>query len=174
MCLRSIIPRDHAHTAPRSYCHACLALDPTGKQTAKSVGQPAWPHNAHDSLYHESVYRDARQAIVFKAFKARLGYDGKYRAVLRITLWICRRRKPVTLTLHMHFMQTVLLLLLLLYLYGSNAITAVVQKNKTKRRSKIYKSQYILRYNILTVKLQSVVREMRSGSCLLWGLFLRL
>jgi len=27
--------------------------------------------------------------------------------------------------------------------------------------SKIYKSQYIFRYNILTVKLQSVIREMR-------------
>ena len=47
-------------------------------------------------------------------------------------------------------------------------------KVKTKRMSKIYKSQYIFRYNILTVKLQSVIREMRSGSCLLWGLFLRL
>jgi len=32
----------------------------------------------------------------------------------------------------------------------------------------IYKSQYILRYNILTVELQSVIREMRSGSCLLF------
>jgi len=27
----------------------------------------------------------------------------------------------------------------------------------------IYISQYILRYNILTVKLQSVIRDMRSG-----------
>jgi len=27
--------------------------------------------------------------------------------------------------------------------------------------SKIYKSQYIFRYNIMTVKLQSVIREMR-------------
>jgi len=37
--------------------------------------------------------------------------------------------------------------------------TAVVHKNKTKRRSKIYISQYILRYNMPTVKLQSVIRE---------------
>jgi len=29
--------------------------------------------------------------------------------------------------------------------------------------SKMYKSHYIFRYNILTVKLQSVIREMRSG-----------
>ena len=53
------------------------------------------------------------------------------------------------------------------YSFIANCQTAVVHKNKTKRRSKIYKSQYILRYNILTVKLQSVIREMRSGSCLL-------
>ena len=58
------------------------------------------------------------------------------------------------------------------YSFIANCQTAVVHKNKTKRRSKIYKSQYIFRYNILTVKLQSVIREMWSGSCLLWGLFL--
>jgi len=40
------------------------------------------------------------------------------------------------------------------------------------RGAKIYNSQYILWYNILTVKLQSVIREMRSG--LLRDLFLRL
>jgi len=60
------------------------------------------------------------------------------------------------------------------YSFIANCQTAVVDKNKTKRMSKIYKSQYIFRYNILTVKLQSVIREMRSVSCLLWGLFLRL
>ena len=53
------------------------------------------------------------------------------------------------------------------YSFIANSQTTVVHKNKTKRRSKIYKSQYIFRYNILTVKLQSVIREMRSGSCLL-------
>ena len=53
------------------------------------------------------------------------------------------------------------------YSFIANCQTAVVHKNKTKRMSKIYKSQYILRYNILTAKLQSVIREMRSGSCLL-------
>ena len=60
------------------------------------------------------------------------------------------------------------------YSFIANCQTEVVHKNKTKRRSNIYKSQYIILYNILTVKLQSVIREMRSGSCLLWGLFLRL
>ena len=45
----------------------------------------------------------------------------------------------------------------------TNCPTAVVRKNKTKRMFKIYKSQYTLRYNILTVKLQSVIREMQSG-----------
>ena len=50
-----------------------------------------------------------------------------------------------------------------LYSFIANCQTAVIHKNKTKRMSKIYKSQY----NILTVKLQSVIREMRSGSCLL-------
>jgi len=49
------------------------------------------------------------------------------------------------------------------YSFIANCQTADVHKNKTKRRSKIYKSQYILRYNILTVKLQSVIREMLSG-----------
>ena len=49
-----------------------------------------------------------------------------------------------------------------------NCQTAVVHKNTTKRRSKIYKSQYIFRYNILTVKLQSspncrATRSIRSG-----------
>jgi len=53
------------------------------------------------------------------------------------------------------------------YSFIANCQTAVVHKNKTKGMSKIYKSQYIFRYNILTVKLQSVIREMRSGSCLL-------
>ena len=53
------------------------------------------------------------------------------------------------------------------YSFIANCQTAVVHKNKIKRRSKIYKSQYILRYNILTVKLQSVIGEMRSVSCLL-------
>jgi len=53
------------------------------------------------------------------------------------------------------------------YSFIANCQTAVVHNNKTKRVSKIYKSQCILRYNILTVKLQSVIREMRSGSCLL-------
>ena len=53
------------------------------------------------------------------------------------------------------------------YSFIANCQTAVVHKNKTKRMSKIYESQYIFRYNILTVKLQSVIREMRSGSCLL-------
>jgi len=60
------------------------------------------------------------------------------------------------------------------YSFIANCQTAVVHKNKRKRRSKIYKSQYILRYNILTVKLQSVIQDMRSGSCPLSGLFLRL
>ena len=36
------------------------------------------------------------------------------------------------------------------YSFIANCQTAVVHKNKTKRRFKIYKSQYILRYNILT------------------------
>jgi len=36
------------------------------------------------------------------------------------------------------------------YSFIENCQTAVVHKNKTKRRSKIYKSQYIFRYNILT------------------------
>ena len=53
------------------------------------------------------------------------------------------------------------------YSFIANCQTTVVHKNKTKHRSKIYKSQYIFQYNILTVKLQSVIREMRSGSCLL-------
>ena len=53
------------------------------------------------------------------------------------------------------------------YSFIANCQTAVVHKNKTKRMSRIYKSQCILRYNILTVKLQSVIGEMRSGSCLL-------
>jgi len=48
----------------------------------------------------------------------------------------------------------------------ANCQTAVVHKNKTRRRSIIYKSQYILQYSIVTVKLQSVNREMWSGSCL--------
>ena len=47
------------------------------------------------------------------------------------------------------------------YSFIANCQTAVVHKNKTKRMSKIYKSQYIFRYNIMTVKLQSVIREMR-------------
>ena len=47
------------------------------------------------------------------------------------------------------------------YSFIANCQTAVVHNNKTKRMSKIYKSQYIFRYNILTVKLQSVIREMR-------------
>ena len=51
------------------------------------------------------------------------------------------------------------------YSFIANCQTAVVHKNKTKRRFEIYKSQYILWYNILIVKLQSVIREMRSGSC---------
>ena len=42
------------------------------------------------------------------------------------------------------------------YSFITNCQTAVVHKNKTKRRSKIYKSQYVLRYSTLTVKLQSV------------------
>ena len=40
------------------------------------------------------------------------------------------------------------------YSFIANCQTAVVHKNKTKRMSKIYKSQYIFRYNILTVKLR--------------------
>jgi len=44
----------------------------------------------------------------------------------------------------------------IMYSFIANCQTAVVHKNKTKRRSKIYKSQYILRYNILTVKLSSL------------------
>jgi len=48
------------------------------------------------------------------------------------------------------------------YSFIANCQTAVVHKNKTKLKSKIYKSRYILRYNILTVKLQSLIREMRS------------
>ena len=51
------------------------------------------------------------------------------------------------------------------YSFIANCQTAVVHNNKRKRRSKIYKSQYILRYNIVTVKLQSVIQDMRSGSC---------
>ena len=43
------------------------------------------------------------------------------------------------------------------YSFIANCQTAVVHKNKTKRRSKTYKRQYILWYNILTVKLQSVI-----------------
>ena len=43
------------------------------------------------------------------------------------------------------------------YSFIANCQTAVVRKNKTKRRSKTYKRQYILWYNILTVKLQSVI-----------------
>jgi len=35
------------------------------------------------------------------------------------------------------------------YSFIANCQTAVVHKNKTKRRSKIYKSQYIFRYNII-------------------------
>ena len=49
------------------------------------------------------------------------------------------------------------------YSFIANCQTAVVHKNKTKRRSKIYKSQYILRYNILRVKLQSVIRANRNA-----------
>jgi len=45
-----------------------------------------------------------------------------------------------------------------------------VHKNKAKRNAKIDKSQYVLRYNILTVKLQSVIRVMWSGGRLLCGL----
>ena len=48
------------------------------------------------------------------------------------------------------------------YSFIANCQTAVVHKNKTKLKSKIYNSRYILRYNILTVKLQSLIREMRS------------
>ena len=55
------------------------------------------------------------------------------------------------------------------YSFIANCQTAVVHKNKTKRWSKIYNSQYIFRYNILTVKLQSVIREMRSGNCLCYS-----
>ena len=43
------------------------------------------------------------------------------------------------------------------YSFIANCQTAVVHENKTKRRSKTYKRQYILWYNILTVKLQSVI-----------------
>ena len=57
----------------------------------------------------------------------------------------------------------ILLLNIHSYSFITNCQTAVVHNNKTKRMSKIYKSQYIFRYNILTVKLQSVIREMRSG-----------
>jgi len=55
------------------------------------------------------------------------------------------------------------------YSFIANCQTTVVNKNETTRGSKVglYESQYILRYNILTVKLQSVIREKRSGSCLL-------
>jgi len=42
-----------------------------------------------------------------------------------------------------------------------------VHKNRTKHRAKIYNSQCLLWYNIVTVELHSVIREMRSGSCLL-------
>ena len=52
------------------------------------------------------------------------------------------------------------------YSFIANCQTAVVHKNKTSAALK-YKSQYILRYNILTVELQSVIREMQSGSYIL-------
>ena len=53
-----------------------------------------------------------------------------------------------------------------MYSFIANCQTAVVHKNKTRCRSKIYKSQYILRYNILTVKLLSVIREIQAFSAL--------
>jgi len=63
---------------------------------------------------------------------------------------------------HLHLRQTSFSVIT--YSFIANCQSAVVHKNKTKRRSKIYKSQYILRYNILTVKLQSIIREMRDSS----------
>ena len=52
------------------------------------------------------------------------------------------------------------------YSFIANCQTAVVHKNKTSAALK-YKSQHILRYNILTVELQSVIREMQSDSYIL-------
>ena len=86
----------------------------------------------------------------------------------------CKRNAFMTLICYFNVHSEADLYHNITYSFIANCQTAVVHKNKTKRRSKIYKSQYIFRYNILTVKLQSVIREMWSGSCLLWGLFLRL
>jgi len=46
------------------------------------------------------------------------------------------------------------------YSFIANCQTAVVHKSKTKRRAKIYTlSQYILRYNVVTVKLSNFVHH---------------